>query len=220
MLKIAPSILCADFRRLGEEVAALTEAGADWLHFDCMDGHFVDNLTFGPVLLQALRPLSPLPFDAHLMVTNPAAQVELYAEAGADHIMFHAEVETRPVGLLSRIRALGKKAGLVYNPATPLECMEAILPAADCVLIMSVEPGAAGQPFMPIALRKIAALRELIDREGLSTQIAVDGGVNRETGPEVVAAGADVVITGSWLFRHEGGYRGAMEELRGMAAGA
>ena len=209
-------MLCSNFRRLEEEVLALEAAGADWLHFDCMDGHFVDNLTFGPVLLAALRELTKLPFDTHLMISNPAEQIEKYAAAGADLIMFQRETDDRPVRLLNHIRALGKKAGIVYNPATPLGELEAILPFADAVLVMSVEPGAAGQAFMPIALSKIRALREFIDREGLPTLISVDGGVNRETGPKVLAAGVHAMVCGSWLFGHEGGYAGAVEELRGM----
>jgi ribulose-phosphate 3-epimerase len=218
LLKISPSILCSNFRRLEEEVLALEAAGADWLHFDCMDGHFVDNLSFGPLVLKALRGLTKLPFDTHLMITNPDAQLERYIEAGADSIMFQREAEDRPVRLLNRIRSLGKRSGIVYNPATPLECMETILPSADIVMLMSVEPGAAGQEFMPIALRKIEALRRLIDDEGFPTLIAVDGGVNRETAPLVLAAGVDVIISGSWLFKHEGGYRGAIEELHSYAS--
>ncbi len=219
MIRIAPSILCSDFRKLEQEALALTGAGADWLHFDCMDGHFVENLSFGPLVLKALRPLTDLPFDAHLMVTNPDAQVEAYAEAGADHILVQREADARPVRLLERIRALGKKSGIVYNPATELDSLEAILPAADIVMIMSVEPGAAGQGFMPIALPKIAALRSAIDRLGLSTLISVDGGVNGETAPRVIAVGVDAIISGSWLFRHPGGYGGAVAELRRLAGG-
>lgn len=217
MIKIAPSTLSADFCRLGEEARALVAAGADWLHFDCMDGHFVENLTYGPLLIKALRPLADIPFDVHLMISNPDAQVEAYAEAGADHILFQREVEARPVRLLNRIRDLGKKAGIVYNPATPLTAVEAILPAADLIMIMSVEPGTGGQEFMPIALRKIEALRRMIDAQGLPTLISVDGGINDETAPWVIAAGVHAVISGSWVFTHPGGYAGAVEQLRGMA---
>ena len=183
MIRVSPSMLCADFRKLGQEVNDLVSAGADGLHFDCMDGHFVDNLTFGPVLLKGLREVTDAVFDVHLMIQNPAQQIDLYAEAGADNILFHQEVDPRPVRLLNRIRSLGKKSGIVYNPATPLECLETILPSADLVLIMSVEPGAAGQEFMPIALDKIERLRRFIDDEGLPTLILVDGGVNTETAP-------------------------------------
>jgi ribulose-phosphate 3-epimerase len=217
MIRIAPSMLCSDFTALGREVAALVEAGADWLHFDCMDGHFVENLTFGPVFIQALRPLTDIPFDVHLMISNPDEQIERYAEAGADNILVQREADDRPVRLLNRIRALGKKAGIVYNPATSLHDMEVILPWADVVLVMSVEPGAAGQRFLPVALEKIAALRDFVDVEGLPTLIAVDGGVNRETAPQVLRAGADVIVSGSWLFEHPDGYAGAISELRRIA---
>jgi ribulose-phosphate 3-epimerase len=217
MIRVSPSMLCANFTVLGQEVTDLVEAGTDWLHFDCMDGHFVENLTFGPVFIKALRALTDVPFDVHLMISNPDEQIERYAEAGADNILVQREADDRPVRLLNRIRALGKKAGIVYNPATSLHDMEVVMPAADIVLIMSVEPGAAGQRFMPIAVDKIAALRDFIDVEGLPTLIAVDGGVNTETAPQVLAAGADVIISGSWLFEHPQGYAGAMAELRRVA---
>ena len=217
MIRIAPSTLCADFGRLEEDLTAVVQAGADWLHFDCMDGHFVENLTHGPLVLRALRDLVDIPFDVHLMITNPDAQVEAYAEAGADNILFQHEVDTRPVRLLNKIRSLGKAAGIVYNPATPLDGIETILPAADIVMVMSVEPGAAGQSFMPVALWKIEVLRELIDKEGLPTLVSVDGGMNSQTAPQVIAAGVDAIISGSWFFKHKDGYGGAVAELRGMA---
>lgn len=217
MIRVSPSMLCSNFTILGQEVAALVEAGADWLHFDCMDGHFVENLTFGPVFIKALRGLTDVPFDVHLMIANPDEQIERYAEAGADNILVQREADDRPVRLLNRIRALGKKAGIVYNPATSLHDMEVVLPSADIVLIMSVEPGAAGQRFMPVALDKIAALRDFVDVEGLPTLIAVDGGVNTETAPQVLRAGADVIVSGSWLFEHPRGYAGAIAELRRVA---
>jgi len=216
VIKIAPSSLCADFRRLQEDVLKLVEAGVDWLHFDCMDGHFVERLTYGPMVIEALREVTDIPFDAHLMVDNPACQIDQYAQAGADHILVQAEADARPVMLLSRIRELGSKSGIVYNPVTPLDGMEAILPVADVVMIMSVEPGAAGQEFMPIALRKIEALREMIDSQGLSTLISVDGGINTQTAPLVIQAGVDVIVSGSWLFNHVEGYAGAVRQLRAI----
>lgn len=217
VIKIAPSTLCASFRRLEEDILAVVESGVDYLHFDCMDGHFVENLTHGPLIIQALRDLTDIPFDVHLMITNPEAQIESYAEAGADHILFQVEVDPRPVRLLSKVKAAGKKAGVVYNPATPLGEVETLLPSADIVMVMSVEPGAAGQAFMPVALHKIRALREMIDRNGYQTLISVDGGINAETAPLVIGAGADVIVSGSWFFRHAEGYAGAVRQLRAMA---
>jgi ribulose-phosphate 3-epimerase len=219
VIKIAPSTLSADFRNLGAEVASVAASGADWLHFDCMDGHFVEHLTYGPLVVRALRELTDMPFDVHLMIANPDAQIERYAEAGADHILFQREVEARPIRLLERIRGLGRKAGIVYNPATPLAEVEALLPWTDVIMLMSVEPGAGGQAFMPSALPRIELLRELIDREGLPTLISIDGGVNAQTAPAIIAAGVDVLITGSWFFRHPGGYAAAAAELKAMGGG-
>lgn len=217
MIRISPSTLAADFRKLGQEVVDFVDAGADWVHFDCMDGHFVENLTYGPIVIKALRELTDAPFDVHLMIANPDAQIEAYARAGADSIMFQAEVDPRPVRLLERIRGLGVRSGIVYNPATPLVELETILRAADLVMVMSVEPGAGGQEFMPGSLRKIELLRETIDRMGLDTLISVDGGINSHTAPLVINAGVDVIVTGSWFVKHPEGYRGAVEELRRLA---
>jgi ribulose-phosphate 3-epimerase len=218
LIGIAPSLLSADFARLGEEVQSVAASGAEWLHFDCMDGHFVDNLTFGPLIIQHLRPLSQIAFDVHLMVSNPVEHIDKCAAAGADHILIQRESDTRPIRLLERIRSLGKKAGLVYNPATSLADAELLLPYCDIVMLMSVEPGAGGQSFIPSALPRIRELRELIAEAGLDTLVSIDGGVNAETAPAIIEAGIDVLITGSWFFRHPGGKTGAVADLRAIAS--
>ncbi len=216
-VKIAPSMLCADFRRLEEEVAALSAAGVDWLHFDCMDGQFVDNLTYGPLVLEALREGCELYFDAHLMMLNPGRHLRAFANAGADGICIHRETVSGPAGLLDKIKGMGCQAGLAFNPATPLEGLEAIIEYCDYVLLMSVEPGYAGQRFMPGVLKRIEQVRKLIDRAGLDTLIQVDGGITAETARQVIAAGANVLVSGSFFFGHPEGYRAAAEALRGAA---
>ncbi|WP_022852400.1 ribulose-phosphate 3-epimerase [Thermodesulfatator atlanticus] len=203
MIKIAPSILSADFGKLAEEVAAVTQAGADVIHIDVMDGHFVPNITFGPVVIKSIREASPLPFDVHLMISNPDAYLEAFAEAGADWISVHVEAVTHLHRTISRIKELGKKAGVVLNPATPLESIDYILEDVDFVLIMSVNPGFGGQSFIPSALRKIRTLKETIKARGLNIPIQVDGGVNLNTITEVVRAGADIVVAGSAIFGTE-----------------
>ncbi|OAG27498.1 ribulose-phosphate 3-epimerase [Thermodesulfatator autotrophicus] len=200
MIKIAPSILSADFGRLAEEVKAITEAGADVIHIDVMDGHFVPNITIGPVVIKAIRQASPLPFDVHLMISNPDDYLEDFAKAGADWLSVHVEAATHLHRTISRIKELGKKAGVVLNPATPLESIDYILEEIDFVLIMSVNPGFGGQKFIPSALRKIRELKQIIRSRGLDIPIQVDGGVNLETLSEVVKAGADIVVAGSAIF--------------------
>jgi ribulose-phosphate 3-epimerase len=201
---IAPSLLAADFGRLREEVAAVTQAGADWLHFDVMDGHFVPNMSFGPLVLQALRPHSGLPFDVHLMITPVDPFVAAFAEAGADHILFHPEAGPHPHRTLQLIRSLGKKSGLVLSPGTPIESIAWLLELADIVLVMSVNPGFGGQQFLASQLTKIAALRRMIDdvarHDGRRIALAVDGGIAPETAAQVVAAGADTLIAGTSVF--------------------
>jgi ribulose-phosphate 3-epimerase len=197
---IAPSLLAADFGRLREEVASVTGAGADWLHFDVMDGHFVPNISFGPLVLAALRPHSPLPFDVHLMITPVDPFIAAFAEAGADHILIHPEAGPHPHRTLQLIRSLGKKAGVVLNPGTPIESIAWLLDLADIVLVMSVNPGFGGQKFLPSQLPKIAALRRMIDGGARSIALAVDGGITSATAAEVLAAGADTLIAGTSVF--------------------
>ncbi len=200
MIKLAPSILSADFGRLAEEVQAVEEAGADLIHIDVMDGHFVPNLTIGPLVVEAIRPVTRLPFDVHLMIENPDQYLEAFARAGADWISIHVEACVHLHRTVSRIKELGKKAGVVLNPATPLESLTYILEEIDYVLIMSVNPGFGGQKFIPSALKKVRALKEMIAAYGLDLPVEIDGGVNLETLPEVVRAGADILVAGSAIF--------------------
>jgi ribulose-phosphate 3-epimerase len=199
-VKIAPSILSADFARLGEEVRALTEAGADYVHVDVMDGHFVPNLTIGPLVVKALRPHSALPFDVHLMISPVDPFIEAFAEAGADIISFHPEAGPHPHRTVQLIKSLGKKAGIVLNPATPVEAVEYLLGDIDLILVMSVNPGFGGQGFIDSQLHKIARLRRMIDDSGRAIELEVDGGVNTRTAPQVIAAGADVLVAGTATF--------------------
>lgn len=200
-LKIAPSILSADFARMGDAVARLAGYGADWVHFDVMDGHFVPNLTFGPMMCAAVRPLTHLPLDVHLMVERPGDYVEPFHAAGADCITFHVEADAHVHRTLQSIRARGMRAGVVLNPATPVCMAEPVLPLCDLVLLMSVNPGFGGQAFIPEVLDKIRALRALIDARGLPTEIEVDGGINPDTARLCAAAGATVLVAGSSVFR-------------------
>ncbi|MFO7483424.1 ribulose-phosphate 3-epimerase [Oceanibaculum nanhaiense] len=199
-VKIAPSILSADFARLGEEVRALTEAGADYVHVDVMDGHFVPNLTIGPLVVKALRPHSALPFDVHLMITPVDPFIEAFAEAGADIISFHPEAGAHPHRTVQLIKSFGKKAGIVLNPATPVEAVEYLMGDIDLILVMSVNPGFGGQSFIDSQLDKIARLRRMIDDSGRAIELEVDGGVNTRTAPQVIAAGADVLVAGTATF--------------------
>jgi ribulose-phosphate 3-epimerase len=215
-VKLAPSILSADFACLGEEVRAIDEAGADWIHVDVMDNHFVPNLTIGPMVVKALRPWSEKPFDVHLMVSPADALVEAFAEAGADILSVHPEAGPHLHRTLQRIHALGRKAGVVLNPATPVEALRPVIDLVDLVLIMSVNPGFGGQAFIASALEKIAAVRMLIDRSGREIELEVDGGVDASTAPDVIAAGATVLVAGTASFR--GGaacYAGNLRSLRG-----
>ncbi|MUG73694.1 MULTISPECIES: ribulose-phosphate 3-epimerase [Paenibacillus] len=202
MLRIAPSILSADFARLGEEVADVEQGGADWLHVDVMDGHFVPNMTIGPLVVEALRPRTKLPLDVHLMIEQPDRYVPAFAKAGADLISVHAEACVHLHRTLHGIKEQGVKAGVVLNPATPLSAIEyAPLEIVDLVLVMTVNPGFGGQSFIPGSLEKIRSLRKMLNERGLAhIDIEVDGGINAETAKLVAAAGANVLVAGNAVF--------------------
>ena len=198
---ICPSILASDFARLGEEVRALEAAGADWIHVDVMDGHFVPNLTMGPDIVKAIRPHSTLPFDVHLMVAPVDPWLEAYRAAGADILSVHPESGPHLHRTLGRIRQLGAKAGIVFNPGTPLSILEEVVDLVDLVLIMSVNPGFGGQAFVDSALHKIERARAALDRAGSSAHLQVDGGVTSANAAACVSAGADALVAGSFVFK-------------------
>jgi ribulose-phosphate 3-epimerase len=220
-VRVAPSILSADFGRLAEEVRAVEAAGADLIHVDVMDGRFVPNITIGPLVVKAVRAATKLPVDVHLMIVEPERYVEDFARAGADGITVHLEASPHLHRTVQLIKGLGKRACVSLNPHTPIEGLDVVLPDLDMVLIMSVNPGFGGQRFIEAVLPKIAALRAEISRRGLTTDIEVDGGVAPDTVGRVVAAGGNVLVAGSAVFGAPGGdYRGAIAALRaGAAAG-
>jgi len=216
MKKIAPSILSADFSRLGEEVRAVDAAGADYIHVDVMDGHFVPNITIGPLVVEAVRKVTSLPLDVHLMIANPDLYIPDFARAGADIIVVHAEATHHLHRTVQLIKSLGKKAGVSFNPATPLHQLDYLLDDLDLVLLMTVNPGFGGQSFIEAVLPKIHALRGMLDKRGLETELEVDGGVKVDNIGRISSAGADVFVAGSAVFG-SADYSATIAELKKRA---
>lgn len=214
-VKIAPSILSADFARLGSQVAEAEAAGADWIHVDVMDGRFVPNITIGPLVVEAVKRSTRLPLDAHLMIVEPERYVEAFVAAGADRVTVHAEACLHLHRTLQQIRDLGARPGVVINPATPLSAIEEIVADVDLILIMSVNPGFGAQKFIEASVDKIARTRALCERTGSRAEIEVDGGIDVRTAPRVVAAGATVLVAGNAIFKHPDGIAAAIAALRG-----
>jgi ribulose-phosphate 3-epimerase len=214
MVKIAPSILSADFSKLGEEILAVEKGGADYIHIDVMDGHFVPNITIGPLIVDAIRPITKLPLDVHLMIENPDQYIEAFAKAGADYITVHVEASRHLHRTIQNIKSYGVKAGVVLNPATPVESIQHIIADIDMVLLMSVNPGFGGQKFIPEVLPKIRKVKEMAEQKGLDIEIEIDGGVNSETAKLCMEAGANVLVAGSAIYNEED-YAKAISLIRG-----
>ncbi|MFZ0446823.1 MAG: ribulose-phosphate 3-epimerase [Bacillus sp. (in: firmicutes)] len=203
MVKIAPSILSADFSKLGEEISDVEKGGAELIHVDVMDGHFVPNITIGPLVVESIRPITKLPLDVHLMIENPDQYIESFAKAGADYITVHVEACRHLHRTIQLIKSFGVKAGVVLNPATPVQLIEPIIEELDIVLLMSVNPGFGGQKFIPSVLNKIKQVRDLAKQKGVQLEIEVDGGVNEQTARLCVEAGATILVAGSAVYNQE-----------------
>jgi ribulose-phosphate 3-epimerase len=203
MVKIAPSILSADFSRLGEEIKDVERGGADYIHVDVMDGHFVPNITIGPLIVEAIRPVTKLPLDVHLMIEHPDQYIEAFAKAGADYLTVHVEACKHLHRTIAHIKSFGVKAGVVLNPATPVEMIQHIIEDVDMVLFMTVNPGFGGQKFIPSVLPKIKQLKDMAVSKNLPLEIEVDGGVNEETAKQCIEAGATVLVAGSAVFNQQ-----------------
>lgn len=217
-VKIAPSILSSDFGRLAEQVAEAAEAGADWIHVDVMDGHFVPNISIGPAVTAAVRAATDLPVDVHLMIEQPERYLEAFADAGADYLTVHQEACRHLHRTLERIRELDVRPGVTLNPATPVETLTEIVPYVDLALVMSVNPGFGGQSYIPSSTEKIAHLRHMLDENGVEgAELEVDGGVDRHTAGAAARAGATVLVAGSAVYRHPGGIAEAIRLLRESA---
>ena len=210
---VAPSILSADFARLGEEIAAVEAAGADWIHVDVMDGRFVPNITIGPPVVKAIRRVTKLPLDVHLMIVEPERYVEEFAAAGADTITVHVEATTHLHRTLSHIRSLGKRAGVTLNPATNEDTLRYVLDVADQILVMSVNPGFGGQTLIREVLPKVAAIRKMIDERGLPIDLEIDGGITAETAKDAIDAGARILVAGNAVFNGKD-YKSAIDAIR------
>ncbi len=215
-IRLAPSILAADFAALGQQIAAAERGGADFIHVDVMDGHFVPNITVGPPVVRSLKRIARVPLDVHLMISEPDRYIEAFAEAGADMISVHVEATPHLHRSVTHIRSFGRKAGVVLNPATPVAALEEIAPDADYVLVMSVNPGFGGQTFIPRSESKVRAVRALLDRTGSRAAIEIDGGIDPETVARVVAAGAEILVAGSAIF-HTPDPERAARELKALA---
>jgi len=218
MIKLAPSILSADFARLGEQIAEVAAAGADYIHVDVMDGHFVPNITIGAPVVASIRPVTSLPLDVHLMIEHPEQYISDFVKAGADIITVHVEASAHLQRTIRLIKELGVKAGVSLNPPTPISAVDEFIHHVDLFLIMSVNPGFGGQPFIPETLPKIANMRKILDDRGLSAELEVDGGINAGNAPDIVKAGADVLVAGSSVFRAGEGIGRAMQRLREAVA--
>jgi len=214
---LAPSILSADFTRLGEQIAACESAGADWLHIDVMDGHFVPNITMGPFIVEHCKRVSKLPLDVHLMIEKPEQLLEAFAKAGADHLIVHVETCPHLHRTLEYIKSLGCKAGVTLNPGTPVGALESVLHLADLVLVMSVDPGFSGGKFVPESYARIAEVRKRLDALNSSAWLEVDGGVNAETLPGLKEAGANAFVAATAVFKHPEGIKAGIEALRSIA---